>query len=216
MAKRCKGLNSKCFLFTYLIIVGFLLVLWMNNMPLMHEETRVIPDDLQNFISSPPRSIPKFSLDTSSKLVLTNDWLIGKWSFVTFTYGHCLPNCQPLLTAMKGLKASLASNNIQFLVVGIDSDHESTQQLDNFLIAQKLDATAATAESTVIETLAHTFLALFLQTDYNDGSYIIEQQYHLFLVDPKGRLYAVFKPPYNSESLKQLFFKLRYFYAKSE
>jgi protein SCO1/2 len=188
----------------------------MNNLPLIHEDTRVIPNDLQNYISSPPRPIPTFSLDTSSKLALTNSWLEDKWTFITFTYGHCLPHCQSLLTTMKGVKASIASNNIQFLVVGIDSDHESTQQLDDFLVAQKLDATAATGEVTAIETLAHTFIALFLQTDYNDGSYIIEQQYHLFLVDPKGRLYATFKPPYNSGSIKQLFFKLRHFYAKSE
>ncbi|MDB2705244.1 SCO family protein [Pseudomonadota bacterium] len=185
-------------------------------MPLMQEDHRVIPSELQNSISSPPQPIPLFSLNTSSKLALTNAWFEGKWTFVTFTHGHCLPTCQSLLDTIKGLKASLASNNIQFLVVGIDSDHESAQQLDDFLVAQKLDATAAAAESTVIDVLAHTFIALFLQTDYNDGSYIIEQEYHLFLVDPKGRLYAIFKPPYNSQSLKQLFFKLRYFYAKSE
>ena len=127
-----------------------------------------------------------------------------------------MPNCQPLLATMKGVKSSLASNSVQFLVVGIDSEHESTEELNDFLLAQKLDVTAATAESSVIEMIAHTFLALFLQTDYSDGSYMIEQEHHLFLVDPKGRLYATFEPPYNSQSIKQLFFKSRQFYAKSE
>lgn len=216
MAKRCKGLNSKCFLFTYLIIVSFLLVLWLNRLPLMHEDSRDIPVDLQSYIASPSIPLPSFSLTTSDKLVLTNDWLADKWSFVYFTHGRCLPSCSISLKVMNELQASFANSDFQFLAIGIDSQHETAVELSQFLQSQSSELTATSASLDEIERLAKAFIALYLQTDFSDGSYQIEQEHHIFLVDPKGRVYATFKPPYSSASIKKTFFKLRHFYAKTE
>ena len=216
MAKRCKGLNSKCFLFTYLIIVGFLLVLWMNRLPLMHEDLREIPLDMQVYLESPPRPISLFSLTTSNKLVLTNDWLTGKWTFVYFSHGKCLPECQSAFEKMNDLHAAFANNDFQFLVIGLDPEHESADDLADFLRIQQFELTAATAPEVEIEQLARDFVALFLKTDFSDGSYQIEQEHHLFVVDPKGRIYATFRPPYSSRSIQSQFLKLRHFYAQSE
>jgi len=216
VAKRCKGLNSKCFLITYLMIVGFLLVLWMNNLPLMQEESRDIPIDMQVYMTSPARSLPEFSLDTMGKLALTNSWFIDKWSFVYFSHSHCQPTCQPALNALSELQTSFANKDIQFLVIGIDSEHEGANQLSQFLTAQHLAITVASGTTQMIDRLARTFIALFLKTDYSDGCYQIEQKHDLFLVDPKGRVYAIFKPPYNSTSIEKKFLKLRHFYAKTE
>ena len=216
MAKRCKGLNSKCFLISYLMIVGFLLVLWMNRLPLMNEEQREIPVAMQNYIASPARPLPEFSLNTDNKLALTNNWFDGKWSLVYFSHSHCLPACQPALQAMNDLKDAFANVDFQFLVIGIDTEHETADDLNDFLHQQKLDFKVATASSKIIDELARSFIALFLQTDYADGSYQIEQEHHLFVVDPKGRVYATFKPPFNKDLIQSEFLKLRYFYARTE
>jgi cytochrome oxidase Cu insertion factor (SCO1/SenC/PrrC family) len=216
MAKRCKGLNSKCFLITYLMIVGFLLVLWMNRLPLMHEDQREIPVAMQDYIVSPPRPLPEFSLNTDNKLALTNNWFHGKWSLVYFSHSRCMPDCQPALQAMKYIKSAFANVDFQFLVIGIDTEHEAADDLSDFLNQQKLDFKVATASPKIIDELASSFIALFLQTDYADGSYQIEQEHHLFVVDPKGRVYATFKPPFNRDLIKSEFLKLRFFYARSE
>ncbi len=216
MAKRCKGFNSKCFLITYLMIVGFLLVLWMNRLPLMNKEQREIPVAMQEYIASPARPLPEFSLNTDNKLALTNNWFDGKWSLVYFSHGHCLPACQPALQAMKHLKSAFANVDFQFLVIGIDTEHETADDLSDFLHQQKLDFKVATASPKIIDQLASSFIALFLQTDYADGSYQIEQEHHLFVVDPKGRVYATFKPPFNNVRIQSEFLKLRSFYARSE
>jgi len=216
MAKRCKGLNSKCFLISYLMIVGFLLVLWMNRLPLMNEEQREIPVAMQNYIASPARPLPEFSLNTDNKLALTNNWFDGKWSLVYFSHSHCLPACQPALQAMNDLKDAFANVDFQFLVIGIDTEHETADDLNDFLHQQKLDFKVATASPKIIDELARSFIALFLQTDYADGSYQIEQEHHLFVVDPKGRVYATFKPPFNKDLIQSEFLKLRYFYARTE
>lgn len=217
MAKRCKGLNSKCFLFTYLMIVIFLLVLWVNKLPSLQKEYREIPVAMQAYIESPARTLASFSLDTTSKLALTNDWLIGRWTFVYFSHGHCLPECKVSLDSLAELNASFASNDVQFLVVGLDGENESVDQLQSFLTAQTLDRTlAASLSSDELDSLTQSFIALFLKTDFADGRYQIEQQHHIFLVDPKGRVYATFRPPFTGSYIRKQFLKLRLFYGRTE
>jgi len=182
----------------------------------MHEDTRDIPIDMQAYIASPALPLPTFLLETNGKLALTNKWFDDKWSFVYFTHGHCLPVCQPSLKTMSELQASFANSDFQFLTIGLDSQHETADELDLFLKSQAFEFTAATADLVEIDMLSKAFIALYLQTDFTDGSYQIEQEHHIFLVDPKGRIYARFKPPYSSASISAQFLKLRHFYAKSE
>lgn len=216
MAQPCKGLNSKCFLFTYLLIVGFLLVLWMNRLPLLYDDQRQIPQDLQPYLESPPRQLSDFSLETVNKLTLTNSWFDNKWSFVYFSHLNCLPQCQSSLETLSKLDNAFASNQIQFLVIGLEQQDESLTQLTQFLNRHNVSVPVATADETTIEQLAKTLIALFLKTDYSDGSYQIEQEHHIFIVDPKGRVYATFRPPYDAVKITELFSKIRLFYAKSE
>jgi len=216
MVKRCKGLNSKCFLFTYLVIVGFLLVLWMNRIPLIHEDQRQIPQDLQPYLESPPRPLADFSLETGNKLELTNTWFEDKWSFVYFSHVNCLPQCQPALSTLANLQKAFANNQIQFLVIGLNGEDESIAELTQVLDKQQIALAVATAEASTIDQITKSFIALFLKTDYSDGHYQIEQEHHIFIVDPKGRVYATFRPPYNATMITALFAKIRLFYAKSE
>ena len=217
MAKRCKGLNSMCFLFSYLMIVGFLLVLWMNRLPLINDDQRAIPTELEDYLESPPRYLPSFSMTTKGKLALTNEWLEDKWTFVYFSHSHCMPDCRIPLDTMKLLKSAFASADFEFLLIGFDVEHEAADKLAEFLQASAYDFTAASAATIDdVDNLARTFRALFLQTDFTDGSYQLEQEHNIFLVDPKGRVYATFRRPYSAENIKKQFLKARRFYAKTE
>ena len=198
------------------MIVGFLLILWMNRMPLINEDTRIIPLEIEDYIATPASPLPAMSLNTENNLMLDNKWFDDKWTFVYFSHSHCLPNCEPALQAMKNIESSFANIDFQFLVIGIDTEHEVANDLRNFLNEQTFDFKVASASTDIIEDLASTFIALFLQTDYSDGSYLIEQEHHLFVVDPRGRVYATFKPPFNNALIQLTIVKLRYFYARSE
>ena len=116
---------------------------------------------------------------------------------------------------MNYLRSAFANNNLQYLVIGLDNEHETADALSQFLMTQQLKLTAATASESEIESLAKAFIALYL-TDFTDGSYQIEQEQHIFLVVPKGRIYATFRPPYSNTSIQSRFLKLRQFYAQSE
>jgi len=210
-----KNLNSKRFLLTYLVIIGLLLMLWAFKMRLLHEDNREIPFEMLTYLESPPRPIPDIYLDINEKQVLTKDWFQNKWSVVYFSHGSCLPLCQPALETMRLIQSSSTNNDFQFLVIGLDGDNETQSNLTSFLANQQFNFEVASVSSAKIEDLAREFRALFLKTRLSDGGYLIEQEHHLFVIDPKGRIYATFKPPF-SINIQEEVLNMRYFYARTE
>jgi len=210
-----KNLNSKRFLLTYLVIIGFLLVFWVIQMRLMHEDNRDIPIEMLAYLESPPREFTDIYIDLNEEQALTIDWFKNKWSFVYFSHGKCLPLCRPSLETMKLIQSSFTSKDFQFLVIGLDGDNETEASLARFLSAQQFHFDVASASSEKVEALAREFRALFIKTNTSDGRYLIEQEHHIFVIDPKGRIYATLKPPFNI-NLQEDISNMRYFYARTE
>ena len=210
------GFNSKCFLIRYLLVVGFLLFLWGTRLPLMEEDNREIPANLQEHLLSPPKLMPSLNMSLNEELTLTNFMFNDKWSFVYFTQSHCLPACSDSLIKMKRLETSFANSDIQFLAVGINGEYDTANTLAEFLNEQQLNVTVLDIDKHDIEPFARAFNFIFLRTDFSDGSYMIEQQHTIFLIDPKGRLYAQFKEETGINLINAVFLDVRQFYAKTE
>lgn len=210
------GFNSKCFLIRYLLVVGFLLFLLFARIPLMEVDHRDIPVELRAYLVSPPRLTPLFDQGNNRELTLTNTVFNDKWSFVYFTQTRCLPACSKSLIKMKNLEASFANSDIQFLAVGINHDYDTAATLTDFLKEQQVNATVIDIDKKEVELFSQTFNFIFLRTDFSDGSYMIEQQQSIFLIDPKGRFYAQFKETLSTEVIRSIFIVVRDFYAKTE
>lgn len=161
MVDLSKDLNSKRFLFTYLIIIGFLLVLWVNRLPLMHEDKRDIPVDMLSYLESPPRPLPPITLDIKKEQVLTNELFFDKWSFVYFSHSNCLSSCRSPLETMKTIQSAFSNNDFQFVVVGLNGDDETSVSHAAFLSSQDYNFDVLSASSAKIDELARAFVALF-------------------------------------------------------
>ncbi len=179
-------------------------------------EKREIPEDMKSYLVSPIRLIPEFSLETTDKMTLTKDYFLGKWSFVYFSHSQCLPQCSAVLNTMQDLKQAFGDRLFNYLLIDID-EQEHSNDFDEMLQFQGYDHfTVASSDPDTIEILARAFIALFLKTPLADNDYMIEQEHMLFAVDPQGRVYAQFKPSYESNDIQALFLKMRFFYNKTE
>lgn len=211
MFKPFKGFNSKGFLVLYLVVIVIMLMLWLSRLELSQPDTRKIPASLAPFLVSPARSLPQFLLLSKEKQVLTNQSFNQHWSFVYFSHPHCQPECAPVLAVMKNLKQYFAAQDIQFLLINFDS----LQKQNAFLPAEDWALPIYGGGETVIDNLTHAFDFLYLRNQFEQG-YSIEQQHDIYLIDPKGRVYARFEPPFTSQLLQQRFFAIRDFYARTE
>jgi cytochrome oxidase Cu insertion factor (SCO1/SenC/PrrC family) len=215
--KQCQGLNSKCFLVTYLVIVIFLLILWFTRSGLIQQDLRVIPTELSPYITSPPRQIDDVQLLLKGKQVLTSKVFGEKWTMVYFSHFNCLPGCLPVFKKLAAFRSAYASQYVSVLLIGLDTETSALGKLAQGLDEKGFSFQVLEAESeAAIERIAKTFVALYLKTDLSDGSYQIEQEHHLFLVDPKSRVYAVFDQQTPTSIIERIFPAMRGFYAKSE
>ena len=180
----------------------------------MNDDKRVIPADLKAYLFSPYRKTPSLSMTVNGKLVLTSELFNDKWSFVYFTHSGCLPECKTRLVAMNNLRESFANADFQFLAIDIDND--AAEDLAVFLEKRRVKLNVLTVKQDALDLLARAFHFIFLRTDYTNGRYLMEQQHTIFLLDPKGRIYAHFKRTLSGNKILTEFLKIRQFYAKTE
>lgn len=209
MFKPIKSVNSKAFLGLYLVITLIILVLWISRMEFTQPDRRDIPDNLRKFLISPPQLIPQFVLQSHEKQVLTNVSLDGKWSFVYFTHLYCEPECAVVVKVVQHLQRLFAGSSIQFLIINF-GDNADTATL-SFPGLKTYGGS-----SDVIESITKSFDFLYLAPEEYENSLKVEQQHYIYLIDPQGRAYAVFKPPFTSLAIQKIFFQIRDFYARSE
>ncbi|MAX53754.1 MAG: photosynthetic protein synthase I [Methylophaga sp.] len=209
MFKPIKSVNSKAFLLLYLAITLIILVLWVSRMEISQPDRRDIPDELRPFLISPPKTLPQFVLNSQSNQILTNVSFDGRWSFIYFTHSHCQPECDVVIDVMQNLKRLFAGPTVQFLLINFDNQGESSA-----LPKSSLQLYSGSAD--VIHSVIRSFDFLYLEPESYQNSNKVEQQHYIYLVDPQGRVYAVFKPPFTSLAIQHVFFRLRDFYARSE
>lgn len=209
MSKPIKSVNSKAFLGLYLVITLIILVLWISRMEFTQPDRRDIPDNLRKFLISPPQLISQFVLQGHEKQVLTNVSLEGKWSFVYFTHLYCEPECAVVVKVVQHLQRLFAGSSIQFLIINF-GDNADTATL-SFPGLKTYGGS-----SDVIESITKSFDFLYLEPEEYESSLKVEQQHYIYLIDPQGRAYAVFKPPFSSLAIQKIFFQIRDFYARSE
>lgn len=217
MLKYCQSPNSKCFLIGYLVLVGFLLTFWFNKVGLDYEELRPIPVELKPYLMSPPRDIAIDILDYSNELALTSFVTGNQWRLVYFSHAACFPACDKSWRILTQFRSAFHSQDVMTAVIDIDTNPKTQGELKSELLRRGYDMTVYDVDNeALMDHLGQRFTALFLRTDFKDGQYMIEQKHDLFLVDPKNRVYAVFKEGTPFEKVQSLFVAIRQFYAKTE
>ncbi len=217
MLKYCQGLNSKCFLLAYLIAVGFLLTFWFNKVGLDYTESRIIPDNLKPYLTSPPRPIDIDVGAHNDKLALTSLVSKSQWQLVYFTHSNCFPFCDQTLRKLSQFQSAFEASDVITAIIDIDTEAGSQDQLSIELARRGYDFTVYDDNNEqVIDTLTRQVGALFLRTDFDDGQYKIEQKHDVFLIDPKNRVYAMFDENTSFKTIQHSFVMMRQFYAKTE
>jgi len=208
MKRSVSKLNSKLFLVLYLVVVVIILVLWMSRLDIAQPDRRVIPESLKPILISPPKALPQFILTTDSGGLLTNTSVMERWSFVYFTHPNCQPDCSIVYSVLENLKELFASQSTQFFLVNFMSSEKES------VFSSSLSVYSAPKK--VLQPVMASFNFLYIDPkDYGDTDKVEQQQY-IYLIDPRGRAYAVFKPPFSSFFIQKQFFELRRFYALTE
>jgi protein SCO1/2 len=135
--------------------------------------------------------------------------LAGHWSFVFFGYTQCPDICPTALALMKELKARLAASaavppasTFQVVFVSVDPRRDTAQLLGEYMAAFDPSFIGVSGTDAELSPLARTLGVFYQRNDGKDAQhYTVDHSAAIYLIDPQGRLAAVFSPPQEASKL---------------
>lgn len=144
------------------------------------------------------QSLPAFSLARQGGS-FGNAQLQGRWTLMYFGYTYCPDICPTALTTLKGVVEALAARKQalpQVLMVSVDPARDSPEKLAGFTAFFDPGFIGATAPDAALAPLVKHLGVFFERHDPGKaGQYVVDHSDAVYLIDPAGRLKAVFAGP---------------------
>ncbi|EXI92548.1 MAG: SCO1/SenC [Candidatus Accumulibacter sp. BA-94] len=149
------------------------------------------------------RSLPAFELVREGGRFANGD-LTGRWTLLFFGYTFCPDICPTALYMLKELKSRLIERAVslpQVLMVSVDP-RDDPQTLHHYTSAFDPGFIGATADDAGLAPLVQHLGVYYLRHDKEGkADYAIDHSAAIYLIDPRGRLKAVFPAPQTVPSM---------------
>ena len=167
------------------------------------QHTKELPPPEYALYYQQARIISPFSLTDESGEVFNNMQLRDKWSLMFFGYTSCPDVCPITLQNLNFIYEDLmaVANNSQVLLVSVDPKRDSTEKLGQYIEYFNADFKALRAEHDVLFPFARNLGLMYAITSKGidnskeeDENYWVDHSASLVLVNPEGKIAAIFKP----------------------
>jgi protein SCO1/2 len=189
------------------IVLGLIFFIWDKQPKLQQAPEN--PAIVSATVLNPPKPLPNFSLQDSNGNPFSQKNLIGHWTLMFFGYADCPEICPTTLAIASGVWRAFAEQNprpkAQFIFATLDPTNDTPIKLKSFLNRFHPDFIGITGNTTEMEQLTKA-MSIYSWTapKLNDkGQKIIDHSAILLLINPEGRLHAIFTPPHQIEELKK-------------
>jgi protein SCO1 len=132
------------------------------------------------------------------------DSLYGHWSFLFFGYSNCPDVCPISLGLLANTFEELAEtpgilDNTQAIFISVDPKRDSQETLKEYVPYFHPDFLGVTGREDDLLSLVKQLQASYKISSAIDasGNYLVEHTSAFFLIDPKGRFFALFQPQFH-------------------
>lgn len=146
--------------------------------------------------------------------------LRGKWTFLFFGYTYCPDVCPTTLAQLarvrdKIVKQGGAGSDPQFVFVSVDPNRDTPTKLKQYVRHFDARFVGVTGVDRQIANLAGQLGARYeVRIKQGSDNYPVYHTPAVYLVDPKARFHAIFRPPYDPALISARFELVRRLDAK--
>ena len=159
-----------------------------------------------------PRPIGAFSLHDHHGRPFTRERLDGAWTFMFFGYTHCPDICPTTLATLRLVEQDLPARAPvprQHVLVSVDPARDTASHLARYVTAFGSGFLGVTGSDGELSRLAREVGAAYVRGEPDDdGSYFVDHTASIMLVDPYGRLVALFGMPHDAAAITARFLEL--------
>lgn len=152
------------------------------------------------------RELPALQLARTDGALQDTQALTGKWSLVFFGYTFCPDICPTTLAELRQLKKLLPediNSNLQILMVSVDPQRDTPEQLNLYLQYFDPEFIGLTGELTDIQTLSNALSIPFIPGDTSKPRYTVDHSGNLAVISPDGRQHGFLRAPLDVHKLAE-------------
>lgn len=203
----CPISNKKFLAFVIFAVLAVGLGIGFN---LWHSaKTRIVPPPIMATNIDQPQLIPEFHLVNGLGKPFTHSNLKGHFSLLFFGFTHCQSICPLTMTLLTQLYKDLKAEKIllpQVIFITLDPRRDTPKVVDTYVKAFNPHFIGVSGPSAGIQLLSKQMGVVYIQAQQSKASednYQIDHSSTLYLINPEGKLIAIFSPPHDEASIKQ-------------
>ena len=159
-----------------------------------------------------PRPVGEFMLRDHHGRAFTRERLAGAWTFMFFGYTHCPDICPTTLATLRAVEHGLrghASAPRQHVFVSVDPARDTVEHLAAYVSLFGPAFLGVTGGDEELLELTRQVGAVFFRGEPDDdGSYFVDHTASVVLIDPRGRLVALFGMPHDAAGIVGRFIEI--------
>jgi len=159
------------------------------------------------------RALPAFELIDQARAPFGPARMRGRWTFLFFGFVNCPDVCPTTLAMLADVRARIATASAgevpQVILVSVDPGRDTPPVLAQYVSHFDPSFTGVTGDPAAIETLTRALgVAVAVGAPTDDGSYAVDHTAAIFLVDPAGRVAALFNTPHEARAIVRDYLKI--------
>ena len=166
------------------------------------------PELEQAVLFSETRALPAFALLDQAGRPFGPEQLRGHWTLLFFGFVNCPDICPTTLARLRSLHAARdgALKSARVVLISVDGDRDTPERLKAYLAPLSADFIGLTGDPKATSKIAARFAAVFFKEPAaKDGSYTVDHSAAIFLVNPEGRIAALFGTPHEAGTIARDF-----------
>ena len=197
-------MRQKLFVIIVLLAVG-LVGVGMIFGPLQRHQASPADPALLGTLWPEPMPLMDFLLRDDQGRPFGPEQLEGQWSLIFFGYTSC-PDICPTTMAILGQVTTLMQEQTlrppRVLLVSLDPQRDDAEKLGRYVSYFGANMLGVTGEAQQLDKLTGQIGAMYERgVPDEQGRYDIAHTSSVFVVDPRGRLYAVLSPPHQAAAM---------------
>ncbi len=200
------------------LLLGLLLIL------VACEQRAKVPETESAFMLPQAATITDFDLSHVEQGAYNIEDARGKWSLLFFGYTHCPDVCPTELFMLAEMMRGIESNADdeleppQVVFISVDPQRDSLKHLQDYTAFYHPSFIGVTGEPSTIDRLCES-VGVFYERVYHlngkqlildesgtvpaglENSYLINHSASIFLVNPAGKLHAIFTSPHDPSTM---------------
>ncbi|WNC70494.1 SCO family protein [Thalassotalea psychrophila] len=185
--------------------IGFILFISISILIYLtfpsNNASHIVPPRISGTILITPYELAPFTLVDQNNHLFNNDNLIGNWHLISYGYLQCPDVCPTTLLLLTKLKEQLQNKPyiINYVFYSVDSNRDRPENIKQYLrfFDDKFIGLTQDKLANMKDAFADTLgIKANVETNIinNVPQVNVSHGVHLFLINPTGKLVAVFKP----------------------